>query len=247
MGTFDKEQFKYFAKVENKRFFWQTGNAFIVEKEKEILSVMGADKKQSVLEVGCGEGANIFNLDFLGGIVGIDYSLNRLKFAKNQINNKKNKSFFVCGDGSNLPFLNNKFDLVFSKDVFHHLNNKKMLISEMVRACKQNGTLCIAEMNGRTNFIGKFFASLVRNERGMKHLNIREIISFLDEAGAINIKVIMKQPLLFYRVLFHYRLFTFRLSIFKPIKKLVNSLEEFAEHFIKEEKWGYIIILAENP
>lgn len=243
---FDKEQFNYFKEVEDKRFFWQTTNSFIAEKEKEILSVLDINEKSLLLEVGCGEGANILNLNYAGYIVGLDYSFNRLLFAKSKINNKRIDQSFVCADALRLPFADGKFDFVFIKDVLHHSRNKKILILELIRVCKKNGMLSIIEMNGRTNLIGWLFASLTKKERGMKEIDIKEILSFLAENGVVNVRVIMKQPLLLYRLIFHYSHCLCRLSSFEPVKLLVNLIEEFGKRIISEKKWGYIIILAER-
>lgn len=246
MDQFDKGQFEHFHEVERDRYFWQTGNPVIVRKEKELLDDLNSDNDNLILEVGCGEGANICN-SFKGNkIVGIDYSLNRVRFASGQLKPKCRHANFICSDAYYLPFLNQSFDSVFCKDVLHHLAHKKAVIAEMLRVCKNGGSISFIEMNGSTNLIGRLFAALIKDERGMITLKAKEIESFLKDCGAVNIQVKMKQPLLLYRVVFHYKLIFAELSKVRPLVTMVELLDVFLGKIIPKYFWGYLNIYAEK-
>lgn len=53
---------------------------------------------------------------------------------------------FMLGDAAELPFLDNSFDLVFSRLSFHHFPNPKQCFSEMARVLKPGGKLVVIDM-----------------------------------------------------------------------------------------------------
>lgn len=241
---FDSKQFIHFKQVEEQRFFWMTENPFVVDKEKEMLGLINIKESSKVLEVGSGEGANIFNMRHTGVVLGMDYSLRRLIFSKEKLRFKQINAEFVCGKAEQIPFQGGKFDVVFTKDLLHHLTDKKEVISEMARVCKKNGTLAIIEMNGSSNLIGKIFATLVKEENGMKSFSVKEAVTFLSYNGGVDIRVVMKQAFLLYRVIFHYKLCFSGFARFRAVKYFFNFMETLGSYVIPKTQWGYIIILA---
>lgn len=239
MRDFDSEQFSHFEKVENDRFNWQTLNSFISSKEKEVLNSLSYEPGERALEVGCGEGANIVNLGSEGKIIGLDYSYNRVKFAKDQI---KGKTDFICASATDLPFSSGSFDLVFCRDLLHHLSDKKKAILEMSRVCKENGRVAIIEMNGKSNLVGRIFSRLVKEESGMRDLDVNELISFLKDAGAKEVNLAMRQPCLLYRVIFHYKLCFVWMTKYRLCTNFIEWLEKLTTQMTPKNNWGYIII-----
>lgn len=53
---------------------------------------------------------------------------------------------FVLGDSMELPFLDESFDIVFSRLAFHHFPDIEQPFREMKRVLKQNGKLIIIDM-----------------------------------------------------------------------------------------------------
>lgn len=107
--TMDEDRFaalqrSYFENADVKRFLWQTRNPYVSEKEKQLLSVIAQDneKKGVVLEVGCGEGANLVNIgQDCGRIVGVDLSLKKTQLCRRVLDGKRE---VVCADAGALPF-----------------------------------------------------------------------------------------------------------------------------------------------
>jgi len=90
------------------------------------------------LEVGCGNGKNMFRNDI--DMIGIDTSNELLKIAKNK---GKTVSY---GDGCSIDFKDDTFDSVFSIAVLHHVSSsarRMLFVSEMLRICKVNGSIMI--------------------------------------------------------------------------------------------------------
>jgi ubiquinone/menaquinone biosynthesis C-methylase UbiE len=44
---------------------------------------------------------------------------------------------FICADALRLPFREDYFDLVFSRDVFHHVSDKDGMFQEIIRVLKR--------------------------------------------------------------------------------------------------------------
>ena len=53
---------------------------------------------------------------------------------------------FTLGDVAELPFLENSFDIVFSRLAFHHFPDPKQCFSEMARVLKPSGKLVVIDM-----------------------------------------------------------------------------------------------------
>ena len=160
---FKEKQKKYFQKTEERRFYWQTKNKYIASKEKKLLKKALGVPQLPLLEVGSGEGANLFNLN-LKNLSGIDFSSERVEFAKS----KNPECSFTVREAQHLPFDNESFNTVFCRDLLHHLSNddKIKAIEEMWRVLKKSGRLVIVEANKKNPLIcfqGAFFP----RERGL--------------------------------------------------------------------------------
>lgn len=84
---------------------------------------------------------------------------------------------FQVGDSESLPFENDSFDIVHSKDSLHHMESPERALEEYRRVLKPGGTALIVEANrynpvfyphmtlalGHQHFTRKRFRSLVRN------------------------------------------------------------------------------------
>ena len=57
----------------------------------------------------------------------------------------------LCGDIGNLPYLNEKFDIVCSLDTLEHIKNDEIAIAEISRVLKENG-ICIITVPHRMDY-----------------------------------------------------------------------------------------------
>lgn len=240
MDDFNSLQGKYFAKTEEKQFKWLTENPYISQKERQLLSEIMRIRPKKILEIGCGEGANLVNLrriGFRGEMVGFDFSPKKIAFAQQNVLEAR----FLVADANNLPFEKEQFDLVFCKNLLHHLKNQSLVISEMARVCKKGGEVVIIEGNGR-NLLIYCMGVLIPAEKGLMRSTKTNLETLVNEEKTLRIKMIkMIEPFNFFRALFNYR---FGLSSLVGDGKFWLKTEAILGKFIPRNQFGYIMIIA---
>lgn len=113
------------------------------KKIKRIASYF-SDKKETVLDFGCGDLSFAKALKKerphlqISGVDVVDFH-----------NRDKNVKFFYY-DGGKLPFKNNSFDTVISFHVLHHTEDAKKYFKELVRVAKRR--ILLVESVARTSF-----------------------------------------------------------------------------------------------
>lgn len=229
----------YFKKADAERFTWLTENKCIVKMEKHLLEYIKTDGCQRILEVGCAEGANIHNCGVdERKFVGMDLYCEKLEFAASHLQNTK----FVCADAAHIPFRDNSFDLVFCKDVLHHVENRGRVFEEMIRVCKLQKKVVIIEANGR-NIFWKFFGRIVRAEEGVVENTPREFQRLLLEEYGHNFSEItidfFSMPM-FLRLLLHYK-FGLRNIGNTGCFLFFFNMTKFLKRFSLKQSWPYII------
>lgn len=120
---------------------WQIFNDFIYKAFKII-----GGKQGKILELGCGNGLNLHLLSekFSSNLsVGLDLSIAELSFARDNFN----KSGYLKGDITHLPFSDESFNIVFSHAVVEHLYDAENSLNEMKRVLKKGGYLIISSPN----------------------------------------------------------------------------------------------------
>jgi ubiquinone/menaquinone biosynthesis C-methylase UbiE len=121
----------------------KTGDMCLKRRAKLVINELDPQKKDTILDVGCGDGYYSFLLSRLGefNITGVDSDKQALTIAKRQIG-KKNVQF-VVGDVLKLPFKTGSFNKLVCSEVLEHLPDDKKGLQEMYRVLKKNGTLYI--------------------------------------------------------------------------------------------------------
>ncbi|HEC65027.1 MAG TPA: class I SAM-dependent methyltransferase [bacterium] len=117
----------------HKKYFMQsTGFQIEPTRIRKQTDIIKSYNPKTVLDVGCGLGSIVKLLRSEGiEAYGIDFAdVLDEKFWK--------EKYFSVADANNLPFPNNKFDLVFSSDFFEHIpeNEIDRVFSEMKRVGK---------------------------------------------------------------------------------------------------------------
>jgi ubiquinone/menaquinone biosynthesis C-methylase UbiE len=109
---------------------------------KSLLVNGRVDAVSKVLEVGCGTGNYIVALEKSAGCSswGIDPSEQMLAKARE----RSSRISFQLGRAEELSFPQNLFDLVFSVDLAHHLEDPVSYFQEAYRIIKQDGKICTA-------------------------------------------------------------------------------------------------------
>ena len=144
-----------------------------------------------VIDVGCADGGFIpllsSSLD-ASLAIGVDLSLSELSIAK-RYNDSANSEYF-CADANALPFRISTFDLIFCKDLLHHLYDPVGALHEFKRILKRNGIIVIVETE-RNNQLMKMYIKY-----GHNHFMLTQLLVLVEKAGLkiTKIKAISAYP-----------------------------------------------------
>jgi len=135
-----------------KSYFWWKKIKNVVTLFREEMGNKGW--KVNVLDVGCGNGFNIFYLNSYQGknkkvfFTGVDLSHSRIFYAneRKKITRTNNINFEV-GDAMALSFPEATFDIVICTEVLEHLPDPKLCVSELFRVLKPGGLAIITTPN----------------------------------------------------------------------------------------------------
>ena len=123
-----------------------------IQNEKYALQFKDTNfKYKTLLDAGCGTGLlfeYISNLNFSNlhrelGYIGLDISWKMLMqfYNKNKRLNYRTNSSLILGDIENLPFREDRFDLIFSITSLQNLHDIKKGLKELIRVGKENAVL----------------------------------------------------------------------------------------------------------
>lgn len=128
-------------------YLWESYDARLREISKVI------DKGTSVLEVGCGFGHDLVWTATHGArAVGVDVNsafVDISNLTKTKIEKVLGQELDVTIKRTNLLAMDSseKFDLIFMKDVFHHLEPREKVVKKLADLLSFNGRLVIVEPN----------------------------------------------------------------------------------------------------
>ena len=111
---------------------------------EQFKSITGRER---ILEIGCGEGGNLFPFAQLGcDVTGIDLSSSRIKQAKELFLTHDSHGTFTIGDFFQLPPPDQeteKYDVILLHDVIEHIADKVRFLSYARRFLKSHGVIFI--------------------------------------------------------------------------------------------------------
>jgi ubiquinone/menaquinone biosynthesis C-methylase UbiE len=148
-----------------------------------------------VLDFGCGTGvfSRIIKIKEPDAFVfGIDPDSKALEIAKKKTLQQNLKIDYLIGGAQKIPFSDNKFDLVTSTLVFHHLPTelKKEALKEIKRVLKPGGVFILTDLGKPKSKIWTFMSLFtVYFEEGRDNYE-GKISLFMQEAGFKNIKIV---------------------------------------------------------
>ncbi len=231
----------HFEEVETRRFAWQTGNPYVQRKERELLEALARRGQNClVLEVGCGEGANLVNLNgHFERVVGVDFSWPRIGFCQRALED----GWFICAEAGHLPLPTGYFDLVFCRDLLHHVGDMEKVVAEMYRVCKPGGQVMVIEANGKSPLI-YLQGTLIEAEAGVKGTSPARFQELLSDRRGREVAIFMAEPLPIFRVVLHYRFGFPQLAAKSWVGGLLDGLEKVAAKIIPARYWAYTVGIA---
>jgi ubiquinone/menaquinone biosynthesis C-methylase UbiE len=111
------------------------------EKTVKLLKrLLGPLSSANVLDIGCGTGNFLVELESCAGeLFGLDISAGMLA----QASGKGLKSSLILGDAINMPFSDESFNAAIGIQILHHIEDKRMLLSEVSRILEREGRFII--------------------------------------------------------------------------------------------------------
>jgi len=135
----EREVWNNFLKEPRKAIENHLKNNILVEKILEYTK-----KNYMVLEVGCGTAIDSCIVSKLGReSFALDKSLSSLMSSKKSSEILHAKVRIIRADVANMPFKNDKFDLVFSSGLIHFFRNPNEIFIEQRRILKNGGILVV--------------------------------------------------------------------------------------------------------
>jgi len=120
---------------------------------EELLSKVSIRGEERVLDIGCGDGkitAQISRLVPRGSVVGLDNSLEMLRFARSRFPAEEWPNLqFEQGDARDLPY-DNQFDLILSFAALHWIFDHRPVLAGIRRSLRRKG-LVYLQFGGRGN------------------------------------------------------------------------------------------------
>ncbi len=106
-----------------------------LDKASNIQSLVGAEKVESILEVGCGTGAVLSELRKRG--VGTSHKGIDLAEPDKHVDSGAKDLSLLEYDGETIPFPDDSFDFVYASHVVEHVLNPRGFIKEISRVAKR--------------------------------------------------------------------------------------------------------------
>ncbi len=140
-------------------------------------------KGTKILDVSCGTGELLKELNGRADLTGTDISGEMLKKAREKL---PKEIKLQKADIHNLPFKDNIFDYTLTTEAFHHYHDQQKALSELKLVTKQNGKIIVADINF---FLKPIHWLLEKLEPGCIKVNSRkEMLQLFKKAELKNIK-----------------------------------------------------------
>jgi SAM-dependent methyltransferase len=235
------EQLAHFGRADAAHYRWQVEAGFFADTERALIDAAALAGVGRVLEIGCGEGANLVHLDAAPGSVGVDFAVAKLAFARRE----QPHVAFVCADAGRLPLPDAAFDGVLIRDVLHHVPDRGAVVREARRVLRPGGALGVIEPNRFSPLI-QAQALLVPAERGVRVSDEARLRDELTAAGFTDVAVDRAQPLPLAR-LFHPRLGLDRVARRPRIGAALRAVDAMTARLVPRALWTYLVARARCP
>jgi arsenite methyltransferase len=160
-------------------------------KSEEILKALGLQQGQKIADIGAGGG--YFSLKFAeavgkqGVVYAVDIDPDKVEFIRKNAAEKGLDNVHMILATKESPNLYEKIDLIFLRNVYHHISNRVEYFAKLKESLKPDGRIAIVEHNRGGRFsLHRIFEHRVTQETVVKEMtkagyNISEKIDFLPD------------------------------------------------------------------
>lgn len=124
---------------------------FTMSSVSTTLTELAQPKVREILDVGCGPGVIAGALARrypTVHVTGLDISPERVERALRQ--NTEVANIAIChGSATQMPFADNRFDIVYCRFLLEYLPNRAEAVAEMVRVCRPGGAVILQDLDGQ--------------------------------------------------------------------------------------------------
>jgi ubiquinone/menaquinone biosynthesis C-methylase UbiE len=124
-------------------------------KPDEIIKNLKILPGQHIADIGSGGGYFSFRFAELvgseGKVYSIDTNKNLLEFISNKSKQHSNIKAILTTDG-NIPLTGEKIDLIFMRNVYHHITNRVEYVKKLKKILKSDGKIAIIEYKKIADF-----------------------------------------------------------------------------------------------
>jgi SAM-dependent methyltransferase len=232
-------QRRYWSSADVSHFEWQTRNKVIAPLEAQLVEHAAPRPGERILEIGCGEGANLQHLRSHGARrYGVDFSRAKTAFAK-----KATDAQTVTADAARLPFADGSFDAVLIRDVLHHVDDPTAVLGEARRVLRAGGRLTLLEPNIESPAI-MFQATLVPAERRLRRSTRGRLRSLLHDGGFVITREAAEHPFPIDRVLLHPKMGMPSLAELPFLAGALRTVDAVARRILPPRLWMYLVFEA---
>jgi len=154
---------RYFFGSPDPNFFEQVSSKIVTRNLKLLEGLEGL-----LLDDGCGFGYQTKHIASIGRFIPVGMDI----FGPEVLIAKKSANYpLVIGDGCNLPFPSQSFDVVVSNQVIEHISNYDRYIEEAYRVLKIGGHLILSTEN-RDRIINLFITHLLKQKAVLRWSNV---------------------------------------------------------------------------
>ena len=156
-----------------------------------LIELSGVAKDSILLDLACGPG--IVACEFAKHakhVTGIDITPAMIEQAKKrQEQHHLNNMTWKMGDVTTLPFSDQSFTTVVTRYSFHHFENPKAVLAEMIRVCKPGGKVLVADVVLPSDKVEKYDAlEIIRDPSHVHALTHSEMTELFKTSSLGGIK-----------------------------------------------------------
>jgi SAM-dependent methyltransferase len=123
-------------------YFWFSGHNTVVEEllrpHLDRVAAAATPRPLRILDVGCGPGNTSRRFTGRGRVVGLDYSVDALAFAR-----QRGVRDVVSADGTALPIASRTIDCVVALEILEHIDGDQVALGEIARILRPGGVFVI--------------------------------------------------------------------------------------------------------